>query len=105
MTEGHIPLSASARLFIFNEIIYMNYLSVAIFLLASSCLPYQKPITSEKSKNNDAYTVEYLFEHEGCKVYRFYDRGNYVYFTNCNGETVVQTDSTELRNSIKVNKK
>lgn len=48
------------------------------------------------------YTVEYLFEHEDCKVYRFYDRGYYVYFTNCNGEAIGRTDSTVVRNAISV---
>jgi len=46
--------------------------------------------------------VDYLFEHDGCKVYRFYDRGNYVYFTNCRGEAIVKTDSTEIRNKIEL---
>ncbi|HCY41263.1 MAG TPA: hypothetical protein DHV48_07910 [Prolixibacteraceae bacterium] len=48
--------------------------------------------------NNDTYQVEYLFEHDGCKVYRFEDRGHYVYFTNCVGDvTSIQKDSTEAR--------
>lgn len=42
-----------------------------------------KPLTSIPSENNKTYVVQYLFEHEGCKVYRFYDMGHYVYFTNC----------------------
>jgi hypothetical protein len=40
--------------------------------------------------------VEYLFEHDGCKVYCFYDRGHYVYFTNCNNVvTSMECDSTD----------
>ena len=57
-----------------------------------------RPLVTAPSQNNITYTVEYLFEHEGCKVYRFYDKGNYVYFTNCNGEAIAQTDSTATRN-------
>ena len=39
------------------------------------------PLKVGESENNSTYTVSYLFEHDGCKVYRFYDKGNYVYFT------------------------
>lgn len=69
--------------------------------LTSGCFESQ-PLQSGPPNNNFTYTVEYLFEHEGCKVYRFYDRGNYVYFTNCNGEAIAKTDSTEVRNAISV---
>ena len=60
-----------------------------------------KPINRETSENNQTYKIDYLFEHEGCKVYRFRDKGNYVYFTNCNGEAITKNDSTEIRNSTK----
>lgn len=39
------------------------------------------PLKSGKSENNQTYEVSYLFEHDGIKVYRFLDLGNYVYFT------------------------
>ena len=32
------------------------------------------------------FTVDKLFTHEGCTVYRFYDGGT-RYFTNCQGST------------------
>lgn len=35
------------------------------------------------------YSVKFLFECDGVKVYRFYD-GKYVYFTNANGMTKYQ---------------
>lgn len=31
------------------------------------------------------YDVQFLFECNGVKVYRFFDRGNEVYFTDANG--------------------
>jgi hypothetical protein len=31
------------------------------------------------------YQVYFLFEHEGCKVFKFNDNGHIVYYTNCNG--------------------
>ena len=53
------------------------------------------PLTNTPSENNKTYRVQYLFQHDGCKVYRFYDEGHYVYFTNCNGQTTsIEKDST-----------
>lgn len=37
--------------------------------------------------NNSEFEVAFLFEAEGCKVYRFYDSGHYRYFTTCKGST------------------
>lgn len=57
-----------------------------------------KPLVRSKAQNNDTYKVDYLFEHDGCKVYRFMDNGDYVYFTNCNGDvTSFSSDSTRTR--------
>lgn len=65
----------------------------------------RRPIAIQSPDNNPTYHVHYLFEHEGCKVYRFMDYGNFIYFTNCTGETtsIVDKDSTEVRitNSIR----
>lgn len=70
-----------------------------------SCMS-QRPIALQKPPNNDTYTVEYLFEHDGCKVYRFLDRGNCVYFTNCNGDATAFSDSaTAIHNRVRVVKK
>lgn len=63
------------------------------------------PLLTTESDNNSSYTVEYLFEHDGCKVYRFVDRGQYVYFTNCSGSvTSATSDSThvKIQNTVKV---
>ncbi len=63
------------------------------------------PLTIEPPKNNNTYNVEYLFEHEGCKVYRFRDQGQYVYFTNFKGETIVPRDSIPaIRNATNMKK-
>ena len=77
-----------------------NFLPFIVLILASGCAT-SVPLERKDSENNQTYKVDYLFEHQGCKVYRFYDRGNYVYFTNCNGEVIVKTDSTEVRNKIR----
>jgi len=57
-----------------------------------------RPVARQISDNNETYKVDYLFEHDGCKVYRFYDQGSYVYFTNCTGDvTAISTDSVATR--------
>lgn len=74
-----------------------NYLFILLFMVTGTLLLScgGVPIMTAPSQNNDTYTVDYLFEHDGCKVYRFYDQGNYVYFTNCNGDvTSLANDST-----------
>ena len=55
------------------------------------------PLKSGKSENNRTYEVSYLFEHDGCKVYRFYDMGHYVYFTTRGDVTAIKNDSTQHR--------
>jgi len=63
-----------------------------------SCSVVHIPLESTKAVNNKTYTVEYLFEHDGCKVYRFMDGGHFVYFTNCKGDvTSIKNDSTQVR--------
>ena len=65
----------------------------------------QEPISRQTPRNNKTYEVEYLFEHEGCRVYRFEDKGRDVYFTNCRGEAISMTDSTQIRNATKILRK
>lgn len=55
------------------------------------------PLQSGKSENNRTYEVSYLFEHDGVKVYRFLDMGNYVYFTTRGDVTSIKNDSTRQR--------
>ncbi len=65
-----------------------------------------KPISTLAPDNNKTYQVDYLFEHDGCKVYRFQDKGRYVYFTNCTGETTsFRNDSvqTPVLNTMRKN--
>jgi hypothetical protein len=45
------------------------------------------------------YKVARLFTHNGCTIYRFYDEGNYRYFTNCTstfGSTRRQSGKTVI---------
>ena len=50
-----------------------------------------EPMSKEQLGKNDGFEVEYLFEKDGIKVYRFWDSGHYHYFTS-EGETIsIQT--------------
>jgi len=55
------------------------------------------PLQVRESENNATYKVSYLFEHDGCKVYRFFDMGNWVYFTTRGDVTAIKNDSTGER--------
>lgn len=74
-----------------------------LFLCAmtfSSCGIAGIPIQNKAPQNNDSYTISYLFEHDGVKVYRFYDMGNYVYFTTKGEVTSIKNDSTAQRTIV-----
>ena len=53
-------------------------------LLLSSC---KKDAQEVFSTTNSEIRVDFLFEVDGIKVYRFYDNGHLIYFTNRTGET------------------
>ena len=78
--------------------ILLSVIVVACCLIAFTACYVGTPLVTSNAENNRTYEVDYLFEHEGCKVYRFYDNGNYVYFTNRAGEvTTIKNDSTDRR--------
>lgn len=45
--------------------------------------------------NNPSIPVSLLFDHEGCKVYRFEADGRFRYFANCAGGTTTMSEWTE----------
>lgn len=73
-------------------------LLIFLFLILGiiSCIT-SIPLQEGKSENNNTYKVSYLFEHDGCRIYRFYDRGNVVYFTTRGDVTAIKNDSTRKR--------
>ncbi len=76
-----------------------TYIYLVGFLLVFliGCTPINKvPLYTKPVQSNKDYTISYLFEHDGCKVYRFIDAGEYVYFTSCSGETSYRADSTTV---------
>lgn len=74
-------------------------LSVLAFIIAS-CVNNHEPskpkLTKEQIRKQEYeqklkdYDVEFLFECNGVKVYRFCDGRQYIYFTNANGTAYYQ---------------
>lgn len=58
----------------------MKYLLFALVIVLASC----NGDSIEQNQKGD-FKIELLFEHEGVKVYRFYDGGYYRYYTNRGG--------------------
>ena len=80
-----------------KKLIYLLSVIGLAFVLFSSCW-VKKPVSREQPVNNKDYKVDYLFEYDGCKVYRFMDDGEYVYFTNCTGSvSSFKDDSTSAK--------
>lgn len=50
-----------------------------------------KEAVSTNSTNNSEVKVELLFQHEGVKVYRFYDGGRRIYYTDARGKVEYNT--------------
>jgi len=95
---------------IFNSNLNMKLLTkfsgLVLFALFLNSCSIGRPISTLQPSNNGTYEVDYLFEHDGCKVYRFQDEGHWVYFTNCQGDvTSFQNDSTNTRviNTVRKN--
>jgi hypothetical protein len=58
----------------------MKYITLFLIgLVFTSCVK-----EAERSEKKGNYQVEFLFEKDGCKVYRFYDN-RYIYYTDCDG--------------------
>jgi hypothetical protein len=58
-------------------------LLAVVFLTACNA---RLPLSLSRTENPD-YSVELLFTHDGCSVFRFSDGGYDRYFTNCHGST------------------
>lgn len=61
-----------------------------------------EPMTTERLGKGDGIRVEYLFEKDGVKVYRFWDGGHEHYFTT-RGETISTQTSGKTDYSENIN--
>lgn len=72
---------------------------ISLAILFTSC--NKVGLRKDKTNNKD-YEIEYLFEHNGIKMYRFYDRTRYHYFTN-KGETITSQTSSKTTYEENIN--
>ena len=58
----------------------------------------------QEQTSNGNFNVELLFEKDGCKIYRFTDGGQAVYWTDCIGkvETAYQQSSGKSSHEVRV---
>lgn len=61
----------------------------------------QEPL-QERPSNNPNVPVSLLFEHDGCKVYRFYDASHYRYFAKCDRHSSVSWNDTTSTGKVVV---
>ena len=59
----------------------MRFLVLPLALASAGC--FAQPLATMPT-NNAEIQVDLLFEHDGCRIYRFRDI-NYHYFAKCNG--------------------
>ena len=70
-----------------KKFIFLFAFVFSMFL--TGCEKAGTPAQTDGAKHD--FDVQFLFEVEGVKVYRFFDAGEYIYFTNCNGTTSYNT--------------
>ena len=73
-----------------------RFILLFLTLLFVSCKKEGTPVPSENAKED--FRIEFLFECDGIKMYRFYDCGEVRYFTTGNGK---MTYSINMRRSGK----
>ena len=61
----------------------MRKLIIIIAILLTGCM---KDAQQKEGTSNGNFNVELLFEKDGCKVYRFFDGGHAIYWTDCRGK-------------------
>jgi Domain of unknown function (DUF4884) len=81
----------------------MKSLSLAILMVAlgvmSGC--FADPV-SRQTTNNKQIDVEFIFEHDGCKAYRFEDGGSERYYVDCRNSTTVTWDERHGKVTVPV---
>jgi hypothetical protein len=70
----------------------MKFLAVLFGLVICGCA--SDPVSTTTTNNKDVQ-VSLLFEHNGVKVYRFYDNGSYVYYADARGSTMRTINSED----------
>lgn len=74
-------------------------IAILLSVMFISCTKRGYPVNPKD--NLVDFEVEYLFECDGVKMYRFFDDGYYRYFTTGNGK---MADSPELSGKVYIDK-
>ena len=74
--------------------IYITFIVLGAMLFGAC---RNEPMSKERLGKDDGFEVEYLFEKDGVKVYRFYDGMHFHYFTS-RGETITTQTSGSGKN-------
>lgn len=64
-----------------------------------------EPMSVEVTGKDNKFVIEFLFEKDGVKMYRFYDDGRYHYFTTRGEVTTIQTNDGETYYEEKIETK
>ena len=64
----------------------MKTLKLICYFIIAICFLGCAKDAKQSIKDGD-FIIEFLFEKDGCKMYRFSDSGRYIYWTNCEGKT------------------
>lgn len=75
-----------------------NKMILALCIIASGIAACKNKEQEIQSTSNNAMKVELLFEHDGVKVYRFYD-GRTIYYTDARGKTSWSETKSNGKNS------
>jgi hypothetical protein len=73
-------------------------------LVVSSFLACDTSAIQSQKTDNKKITVDFLFENEGCRIYRFYDglNGYPIYYANCAQHAVTSWMRTEGKSHFMV---
>lgn len=70
----------------------IKVMKTALFILATLFIVSCKE-EAQTETTSENFNVEFLFENDGCKMYRFLDRGRYIYYSDCTGRVEYQYSS------------
>lgn len=62
-------------------------MKIIISIILTSFLLLSCKGEPQKTESKGDFELEFLFEKDGCNMYRFKDGSRYIYWTNCRGKT------------------
>ena len=75
-----------------KKLILNTRLNHIVYLLLVACFISSCKKDAQSTVQNGNFKLEFLFNQNGCKMYRFQDGSRYIYWCDCEGR--VQSDYT-----------